>query len=393
MGAGGPTVQHKTRDEHLFGPGPKRILALDGGGIRGLLTLQLLRRIEALVRERSGQPDATLSDYFDLIGGTSTGAIIAAALALGWDVERIAGIYHKLGESIFDASWFRKGVFRPKFPAGPLREALEREFGDTALGDDKALKTGLAIVMKRLDTGSPWVVHNNPRGRYFATRPGSAAAPNRSFLLRQVVRASTAAPTYFEPESVTVASQVDGAFVDGGVSPHNNPALQLLMLATLEGHGLRWPLGEQRILLVSLGTGSKEPRLDPREVMGMTPAELGLRSLASLMDDASALNQQILQWLSRSPTARPIDREVGDLRNDVLGQGAPWLGYLRYDVQFDAAWLEREIGLRVDERDLEKIHEMDRPENMEALERIGRSAAERLVEARHFGSEFDIAVG
>jgi hypothetical protein len=69
----------KTRDDHLFGPGPKRILALDGGGIRGILTLQILRRIEDLVRRRTGEPKAVLSDYFDLVGGCLFSELVAGS--------------------------------------------------------------------------------------------------------------------------------------------------------------------------------------------------------------------------------------------------------------------------------------------------------------------------
>jgi patatin-like phospholipase/acyl hydrolase len=75
--------------DRLTAPGPKRILSLDGGGVRGVLTLGFLKRIEDLLRTRHGRPDLTLADYFDLIGGTSTGAVIAAGLALGLDVASI----------------------------------------------------------------------------------------------------------------------------------------------------------------------------------------------------------------------------------------------------------------------------------------------------------------
>jgi patatin-like phospholipase/acyl hydrolase len=68
------------RDAHLFGPGPKRILSLDGG-VRGATTIAFLERIEALIEEIEGRP-VRLRDWFDLIGGTSIGAIIATALAL-----------------------------------------------------------------------------------------------------------------------------------------------------------------------------------------------------------------------------------------------------------------------------------------------------------------------
>ncbi len=377
-------MKKKDLNAHLFGPGPKRILALDGGGIRGILTVQLLKRIEKLVRDRTGDDSAVLADYFDLIGGTSTGAIIASALTLGWPVERIEKLYRELGNSIFESSFFRKGLLRPKFSAEPVRKALEREYGDIRLGGPE-LKTGLAVVAKRLDTGSPWVIHNNPKGRYFNQLPGSNSTPNKDYLLREVVRSSTAAPTYFEPEKIRVADDMEGAFVDGGVSPHNNPALQLLMLATLKGHELRWPTGADQLLLVSLGTGSKTLALDPGEVMDMKAVELGLRGLSSLMDDASALNELLLQWISSSETAREIDSEIGKLDGDILGGGKPLLTYLRYDVTFDDAWLKDKLS----PEQLKSIAEMDRAENMDKLVEIGKAAADRIKD-EHFSRGFDI---
>ena len=76
--------------ERIARPGPKRLLALDGGGIRGLISVELLAEIERRLRDRLGRgPDFVLSDYFDYIGGTSTGAIIAALLCLGLPVDRV----------------------------------------------------------------------------------------------------------------------------------------------------------------------------------------------------------------------------------------------------------------------------------------------------------------
>jgi patatin-like phospholipase/acyl hydrolase len=77
---------------YLFGPGPKRILSIDGGGgVRGVVSLAFLERMEALLRAKTagGDPDFRLSDHFDLIGGTSTGALIAAGLAMGFSVAPI----------------------------------------------------------------------------------------------------------------------------------------------------------------------------------------------------------------------------------------------------------------------------------------------------------------
>jgi uncharacterized protein len=207
------------------------MLALDGGGIRGALTLGYLARIESILRERAGDdPDFRLCDYFDLIGGTSTDSIIATGLALGFSVSELVDIYRTLGEQVFEEGFLRFGVIGAKFPKEPLVRALTTHFGDETLGSDK-LRTGLMVMTKRLDTGSPWLLHNNPRGKFYNPRPGETGTGNRDLLLRSIVRASTAAPHYFDPELIQISPQVSGAFVDGGVSPYNNPAMQLLMLA------------------------------------------------------------------------------------------------------------------------------------------------------------------
>ena len=378
----------KDLNAHLFGPGPKRILALDGGGIRGILTLQMLARIEEMLRARTGNQDMVLSDYFDLIGGTSTGAIIASALSLGWPVSRINKLYLEFGNDIFQSSFFRMGLLRPKFSAKAVQDGLEREYGDIRLGGPE-VKTGLGIVVKRIDTGSPWIIHNNPKGLYFNQMPGSASTPNKDYLLRQIVRASAAAPTYFQPELISVTSDMQGAFVDGGVSPFNNPALQLLMLAALKNHGLNWPVGSDKIQIVSLGTGTKTLALEQQKVMKMSAVELGVRGLSSLMDDSAALNEQLLQWMSDSPTARSIDSEVGDLKADILGGGKPLLSYLRYNVEFDSAWLKDKLGIDYTAEQLESISQMDKPENMDDLADIGK-AASVLIKEEHFDKQFDI---
>jgi len=86
----------------MLAEGPKRILALDGGGIRGVLTLEFLLELEKQLREKLQLGNGfVLADYFDLIAGTSTGAIIAAALALGKSVEEVRGFYLNCGCEIF----------------------------------------------------------------------------------------------------------------------------------------------------------------------------------------------------------------------------------------------------------------------------------------------------
>ena len=250
-----------TKEQHLDETRvPKRILSLDGGGIRGILTLEYLDVIEKILRDRTGLPGLVLADYFDLIGGTSTGAIIAATLACGMPVAQIKQVYRDLGASVFEKSYFQQwklgqklaGVISPKFPGQRVQDALDQQLGATTTIDSQRVKTGLMIMTKRLDTGSPWPLHNHPRARY--------SAQDGKLFLTQVVRASTAAPTYFEPQEIKISSRdgssTNAAFVDGGVSPFNDPGLQLLMLAALDGHGFRWKTGKDRLLLISVGTGT-----------------------------------------------------------------------------------------------------------------------------------------
>src|ERR1700734_1626244 len=113
------------RDRHLFAPGPKRILAIDGGGVRGVVALAFLERIERILESQYGRP-IRLCDWFDLIGGTSTGAIIASALALGYRAADVRKFYHALGPRVFRRSFWRVMGLMSKFD----RQNLISELGD-----------------------------------------------------------------------------------------------------------------------------------------------------------------------------------------------------------------------------------------------------------------------
>jgi predicted acylesterase/phospholipase RssA len=384
-------LEHKSRDEHLFGPGPKRILTLDGGGILGVISLAYLERLEELLRKRyGGDPEFRLSDYFDLIGGTSTGSIIASALALGYSVNRLIDLYRTLGGRVFRRSFWRLNFLEPRFSASALRRELARELGDVRLGGDE-LKTGLVVVAKRLDSASPWVMHNNPRGRFYeAPEDDPTASPNKDFLLQNVVRASAAAPLYFRPERIGIAEGVGGAFVDGGVSPFNNPALLITMMATMDAYGFGWEPGGDKLLVVSVGTGFRPPVLGTDAVMKMSAPWLALRSLTSLMADCDILSQTVLQWLSKSPTPWPIDSEVGDLSKEALG-GRAWLSYLRYNAVIESEWLRSHLGMEVSDQEAKKLYALDRPENIERLMEIAGVGAKVQVDPAHFEATFDLA--
>jgi patatin-like phospholipase len=364
---------------------PKRILSLDGGGIRGILILEYLGGIESMLRKRSGRDDFRLCDYFDLIGGTSTGSIIAAGLACGMSVDRLKQLYRDLGKTVFVSKLYRKGILAPKFPSEPVQKALDAQLGAETTLDGDRIRTGLMIMAKRLDTGSPWPLHNHPNARY--------AQQDGKLLLTQVVRASTAAPTYFEPEMIEIASRdgkiVKGAFVDGGVSPFNDPTLQLFMLAVLEGHGFRWQAGKDKLLLISLGTGTYKKTFTSEELGRMVAAEQGVRSLQSLMDDCARLNHCMLQWLTHCVTPWQIDRAVLTMEGD--SKSGPQLAtYARYNVLLEPGWMKTEVDIEQTPGELAKIAEMDNPANMDELARIGEVAANKQVKPEHFPAAFDI---
>jgi hypothetical protein len=144
-------------DRHLLGPGPKRVLALDGGGTRGVIELAFLERIEGLLRaQHGGDPNFRLCDWFDLIGGTSTGAIIAACLATGMSVAEVTALYLTLAPQAFQGRFWRIPGLAARFDARLLTRLLSEHFGDCRLDSDK-LRTGVAILARRYDTGSPWI--------------------------------------------------------------------------------------------------------------------------------------------------------------------------------------------------------------------------------------------
>jgi hypothetical protein len=379
-----------TKQQHLDPSlAPKRILSLDGGGIRGVLTLEYLAAIEDMLRKRRGDEKLVLSDYFDLIGGTSTGSIIAAGLACGLSVEQLKQIYTSLGASAFQAGAFSglrlPGVLTPKFPAGPLKQALDDQLGgDTTLGGEK-VRTGLMVMTKRLDTGSPWPLNNGGRGNY--------AVQDGALVLSDVVRASTAAPTYFEPERIAIHSRsgsvVDGEFVDGGVSPHNDPALQLLMLAALEGYGFRWRTGKNQLLIISVGTGSYRSSSPTSGLIGGTAAAEGVGALQSLLDDCARSNQTLLQWLTDCLTPWLIDRAVGDMKLDSAA-GPQLATYVRYNALLEMDWLKNVLGLDFTADQVAQIQKIDDPSNMKELSELGHKAAAEQVKAEHLPAAFDL---
>lgn len=354
----------------------KRILSLDGGGIRGALTLGFLEKIEKEIQIKEENPNLKLCDYYDLIGGTSTGAIIAAGLSIGMSATDITKLYLDIGDKIFGKkrSWILNPFkrYKAEFDFRPLEKALDEVFGNITIGGSE-IKTGLCIVTKRADTLSTWPIINNPKGKFFQH--------NKGMLLKNVIRASAAAPSYFIPQKIDVGFGETGTFIDGGVSLANNPALLLFLVSTLSEFPYNWELGEDKLSILSIGTGTYTKRYNPDKV-----AKKGLLGWAKMipelfMEDANYLNQTILQYLSNSPTPRKIDSEILDLKNDLITD-RPVLHYVRYDVMLEENELNS-LGLSLNIEQLKSLREMSHTENKELLYKIGSLSAENQVKTHH----------
>ena len=349
-------------------PGPKKLLALDGGGIRGVITLEVLSRMEELLAAEHGRgDDFVLADYFDYIGGTSTGAVIAAGLAKGLRVRRLLDLYTTRGEEMFDKAWLLRR-YRYLYGSSRIKRLLQEVLGeDTTLGSDD-VQTLLLMVLRNATTDSPWPLSNNPLAPFNQPdRPDN----NLALPLWQLVRASTAAPVYFPPEVVTVGEH-DFVFVDGGLTMYNNPAFQLFLMATLDAYRLGWTATETDLLLVSVGTGTS-PKADDH----LQPGDMNLLFNASSIPAAlmyAALNEQDLlcRVFGRCRHGATIDREVGDLRTGpgVLDQRL--FSYVRYNVELSHGGLDA-VGLG----DIapEDVQKLDSVAHIPDLVRVGKAAA------------------
>jgi len=372
--------------DRLDTPAPHKLLALDGGGIRGVLTLRILAEIERLLQHELKKDETfVLADYFDYIGGTSTGAIIATCLSLGWRVDRIASFYESSGAEMFDrASVLRR--FRYKFEDEKLAGLLKKELGPTTTLGDPQLRTLLLLVMRNASTDSPWPLSNNPRAKY-----NSVGRPDCNTLLPlwQLVRASTAAPTYFPPESINIGTQ-PFVFVDGGVTMYNNPAFQLFLMSTLAPYKVCWPVGEREMLVVSIGTGTS-----PQANLDLQPGEMNLLynagSIPSALMFAAANEQDFLcRVFGRTLCGADLDREIGDMMApaDPLPDGRipgpvyPKLfTYMRYNAELTRAGLDA-LGLPTIVP--EDVQALDSTDHIKELRAVGDAVATRKVKPDHF---------
>jgi hypothetical protein len=362
----------------------KRLLSIDGGGLCGLIPAEALILIEKQLDEITGS-QLPLCDRFDLIGGTSTGAILAAGLSLGLKAEQLRDFYLNFGKGIFSKVFFPIRFWH-SYPSEPLDGHLKEVFGEnTTLGSSK-LRTQILIVSKNATLGTTWFFTNNRQGKYFNT---NAAIP-----LWQIVRASSAAPTFFPPQKIKVPDDLGQVhnyeFLDGGVSSYNNPSLQLFLEATDPQYKFGWPTGTDKIVLLSLGTGFNSITIEEGKASGFNLLEWARYSVKGLLGDAN-LQQNVLMHLIGEHPAGPVVASAAE-REALRATGAPGeaalafmdtglgarklLTYQRITVSLTRTRLDA-LGLK--DIDPVKAGELDAADQIGNLQRIGAAVAKEQV--------------
>ena len=374
--------------------GKKRLLSIDGGGLLGLIPAECLIRIEDQLNQLTNT-ELPLGKRFDLIGGTSTGAILAAGLCLGFQARQMRDFYLQYGEEIFNKVILPE-QFWHKYPSGPLEKRLMERFGERTTLGDNALLTNLLVVAKNATEGSTWFFTNNPNGKYYAN--------NRDLPLWQVVRASTAAPTYFPPQKIAVPDGTGRSneyeFIDGGVSTYNNPSFQVFLEATEKDYKFGWPAEPDKLLLISLGTGYCPLTIPEGKASGYCLLEWAKYTVEDLLGDANLQQNVVMHWLGESP-APEVPTGMAEMEAAGVEDGAPSVDTLdrvsaRLGMKKQLTYQRITIGLtrkRLDglgltQIDPDKVRQMDAVDQMGNMQQIGKAIADEQVHMERLQSFF-----
>lgn len=288
----------------------KIILSIDGGGIRGIIPGQILIHIEDLLKEIYDDHTYKIADHFDLIAGTSTGGILACAYLMPefgrprYTAREVVDIYFERGDDIFTIPLFHRirsagGVLDEKYPAEGLEEALEDYFGKTKLAD--LLKPTLitAYDIKR-------------RKAHFFTQH-DAQDPDHNFFIKDIARATSAAPTYFEVSRVKSDANKYYPLIDGGIFA-NNPALCAYAEMRNKFSTKDRMITASDMLLLSLGTGYAKDSYSYDEAKDWGLAKWTKPALDIMMSGAAEIaDYQLKQIFESAGVANQYVRINGEL--------------------------------------------------------------------------------
>jgi hypothetical protein len=292
------------------------------------------------------------------------------------------------------------------------RAALENVLGRKTLGSPD-MRTGFAVHAKRIDTGSAWVLTNNPKSKFFdPENPDVGTIPNKRYRLIDLVQASAAAPTFFDEVVLPIAYDdrdrpvERGFFVDGAVSANNNPSMSLLLLALLPGYGFKWKSGPQNLMMTSVGTGVRRPEIIGDDYRGLPPGLRGVHALKSMIYDTQVQGIVLLQALSEPQLPWRINAEIGDMGSQRITPD-PLLDFQRIDVRLDRksrtrprrgekpmlTYVEEILGREIATDVIDALDDManGKPANLKLLLEIGEAAGPRFANPKYPAPAFDLS--
>ncbi|MCJ7567014.1 MAG: patatin-like phospholipase family protein [Anaerolineales bacterium] len=311
----------------------KKILSIDGGGIRGIIPLACLVELEKLHRK-------PCREIFDMVAGTSTGAVIAAGIALGISARGLLALYRELAKHAFQRLPLHQILFNlgnHRYDNAYIANTLHEIGADRPLN---SLMVDILITAKNLETSrTDFFVKDNP---------GNASLWG-TISLKDAVLASIAAPTYFPAHSAEVLGK-EHTWVDGGVGVSGNPVYHAAVEAIHYSAGL-YPPGDT--LMRSFGTGRRPHPIDARSASIL---KWGIWVLAETMEDAGEWQTYVTR------------REY---------EGAARIDLRRYQLDLTSSVM-RDLGVTVPEGvDVTKIG-LDAVWAADLLEDIGRAFAAKI---------------
>lgn len=280
-----------------------RILTIDGGGIRGVVAATWLLLMEKDLEENG----LKLSESFDLVCGTSTGSIIAAAVAMGIDMKSVVSLFKSAGPKIFanPRSSFSNMIF-PRYSGKALNEILIETLGNSQLEDSK---TNLCIPTYDIVNRKTYLLRSYDKH-------------TKDLEIWNACRASSSAPIYFPAHKVTI-NDVDRILIDGGVSA-NNPASLAIAESISINKKKSLKLMSDDIVLVSLGTGSSTRNLAAKGKQLKGIMSWALPILDVLFDGSSSVSDHIVsQILDQSRYARLQFDLNGGQGSDDMDDASP----------------------------------------------------------------------
>ena len=278
-----------------------RILSIDGGGIRGILPGKILVALEEKLQRKTKNPDVRIADYFDLIAGTSTGGILTCALLCPdeknphrprYSAKNAVELYLKNGSEIFSVPLWKRfqsfdGIKDEKYDSANIEAVLKKYFGDLHLSE--LLKPCL-ITAYDVKRGKPTFFR-----QHRALDRASDGNLAYDFFVREVARATSAAPTYFEVAMANSLSGVAYPLIDGGVFA-NNPALCAFAEATQYYSKETDKLTAQEMFIFSIGTGATDKSYEYKKVKDWGVIEWIKPVLDIMMDGTSkTIDYQLTQ--------------------------------------------------------------------------------------------------